>query len=78
MNIEKFTNRSREALMAAQQTAVEYKNSELVSLHLLAALFRQENGLVPSIIEKTGVSKQLFSTRLDAALQFHLRCTMSM
>ena len=38
-NFDKFTKRSQEALMAAQQTAVEYKNSELVSLHLLSALF---------------------------------------
>ena len=69
INIEKFTTRSREALMAAQQTAVEYKNSELVPLHLLSALFHQENGLVSSIIEKLGVALQLFGSRLDAALR---------
>ena len=68
INIEKFTNKSREALVAAQQLAVQYKNTELLSLHLLAALFRQENGLVPSIIEKTGVSSQLFDSRLENAL----------
>ena len=68
-NFDKFTKRSQEALMAAQQTAVEYKNSELVSLHLLSALFRQNEGLIPSIIEKVGVSVQLFGSRLDAALR---------
>ena len=51
VNIEKFTNKSREALMGAQQLAVEYKNPELVVLHLLTSLFRQENGLVASILE---------------------------
>ena len=68
MNIEKFTNKSREALASAQQLAVEYKNSELVTLHLLAALCRQEDGLIPSIIEKSGVSLQLFNSKLDSAL----------
>ena len=68
-SIEKFTNRSREALMAAQQTAVEYKNSELVSLHLLSALFHQDGGLIFSVIKKLGVSTELFSSRLASALR---------
>ena len=68
VNIEKFTNKSREALMGAQQLAVEYKNPELVVLHLLTSLFRQENGLVASILEKCGVNGNLFGIKLDKML----------
>ena len=45
MNLEKLTNKSREALVNAQQIATENRNSELKALHLLAALVRQEGGL---------------------------------
>ncbi len=68
MNAEKFTTKSREALVACQQIAQEYRNNELRAIHLLAALVRQENGLVPSILEKLGVSAKLFDPQIDTAL----------
>ena len=49
MNLEKLTNKTREALLAAQNIAMENSNSELRTLHVLAALARQDDGLVPSI-----------------------------
>ena len=42
MDLEKLTNKSREALVNAQQLAVAGNNSELKALHLLGALVRQE------------------------------------
>lgn len=51
MNLEKLTNKTREALLAAQNIAMENSNSELRNLHVLAALARQDDGLVPSILE---------------------------
>ncbi len=68
MNAEKFTTKSREALVSSQQIAQQYRNNELRAIHLLAALVRQENGLVPSILEKLGVSAKLFDGQLDNAL----------
>lgn len=68
MNAEKFTTKSREALLSSQQIAQEYRNNELRPIHLLAALVRQENGLVPSILEKLGVSAKLFDPQIDNAL----------
>ena len=67
-NADKFTTKSREALFASQQIAAEYKNSELLNIHVLAALFQQENGLVGSITEKLGVDRKLFASRLNSAL----------
>ena len=57
MNMEKLTNKSREALLEAQNIAVGNRNTELRDIHVLAALMRQEDGLVPSLLEKLGVSR---------------------
>ena len=42
MNMEKLTTKSREALMAAHNLAVENSNTELRNIHVLAALLRQD------------------------------------
>ena len=68
MNLEKLTNKSREALMNAQQLAVAGSNSELRALHLLGSLVRQEDGLAGSILEKLGIDRRLFTKQVDAAL----------
>ena len=58
MNMEKLTTKSREALMAAHNLAIENSNTELRNIHVLAALMRQEDGLVPSILEKLGINRR--------------------
>ncbi len=68
MNVEKFTTKSREALLGAQQVAREFGNNELRGLHLLAALLRQEDGLVPSILNQCGIQVKLFQNSLDEEL----------
>ena len=68
MNIEKFTNKSKEALMLAQQYAQELGNAEINSLHLLHALLNQNEGLIPSLIEKMGLSKSIFKNAVDDAV----------
>ena len=68
MDLEKLTNKSREALVNAQQLAVSGNNSELRALHLLGALIRQEDGLASSILEKLGVNRRLFMGQVDSAL----------
>ncbi|MDD5728216.1 MAG: ATP-dependent chaperone ClpB [Victivallales bacterium] len=55
MNIEKFTNKSKEALQAAHNDALERKHQELRPLHLLYALLHQEDGLISSLLRKMGV-----------------------
>ena len=68
MNPEKFTNKSREALISSQEIAREYGNNELVGLHLLAALLRQENGLAGSILTKCQIQLPLLEKQLEDAL----------
>ena len=68
MNPDKLTNKSRDALLNARQLAVELHNNELRVLHVLAALLADENGLVPSIFEKCGVSRAIFAAPLQNSL----------
>ncbi len=56
MNLDKLTKRSQEALAAAHADAVAMHHQELQPLHLLHALLQQEEGLVPALLERVGVS----------------------
>ncbi|MBD3332108.1 type VI secretion system ATPase TssH, partial [candidate division GN15 bacterium] len=55
MNLNKFTQRSIEAIQSAQQMAQEAQNPQVVPEHLLLALLQKEEGLVPQLIKKLGV-----------------------
>ena len=68
MNMEKFTTKSREALMESQNCAVKRGNNELRALHLLSALLDQKEGLVTSICSKLGVNTSLLAEQLGRAL----------
>ncbi len=68
MNLDKLTNKSREALFNARNIAVNSGNTELCSLHLLAALLNDDNGMAPSILEKCGINNKLFRTNLETEL----------
>ena len=68
MNMEKLTNKSREALLEAQNCAVQARNNELRAIHLLYALLNQREGLVSSIAAKLGVNVKLLSDQVARAL----------
>lgn len=55
MNIEQMTQKTREALQAAQRIAVEYSNNAVEQEHLLAALAQQQDGLIPQMLQTLGV-----------------------
>ncbi len=52
MNLERFTTRAQEALIAAQRLAEENGNPELDTAHILAALLSQPQGVVPQVVNK--------------------------
>jgi ATP-dependent Clp protease ATP-binding subunit ClpB len=56
MNAEKLTKKSQDAINSAHAIAVELNHQELQPLHLVAALIRQQEGLVPSLLQKLDVS----------------------
>ena len=64
MNAQNYTQKSLEAIQAAQKLTIENQNQQIEQIHLLAALLRQENGLVPQLLKKMGVTVE----SLDAAV----------
>ena len=55
MNTQKFTQKSIQAIMDAQSEAIERKHMQLEVEHIIYALFTQENGLIPRLVEKIGL-----------------------
>ena len=56
MNAQKMTQKSLEALQAAQSLAVEYENQALCPEHLFCALLSQQDGLIPQLFQKMGAA----------------------
>ncbi len=69
MNIEKFTNKSKEVLQSAHHFAVEHKHQELRPLHLFAAICGQKDGIIPSIFEKLKVDTSSLSEDIEKKLR---------
>lgn len=52
MNANKLTQRSMEAIQAAQGFVTEYQNNAIGQLHLMTALIGDESGLIAQLLEK--------------------------
>ena len=68
MNMEKFTQKSLEALQTAQSMAQENRNSYIEPEHLLYALVDQDGGLIPSLLGRMGVDCNGLLAELDTAI----------
>lgn len=55
MNVQKFTQKSLEAIQNAQSLYNEYGNAEMGQEHLLLALLQQDNGLIAQLMTKMGI-----------------------
>ena len=56
MNAEKLTQKSAEAIRAAQQTAQEYGHPQIEQIHLLWALLQDPEGLIPQLLAGMGIT----------------------
>ena len=68
MNTNQYTQKTLEALQAAQQLAVEYQHNALEPAHLLHALAAQENGLIPQLLQKLNVDPGSFAAAVAEKL----------
>ena len=68
MNIQKFTQKSMEAVNACEKLAMEYGNQELEQEHLLYGLLTIEDSLILKLIEKMEINKDYFLDRVKKAL----------
>ena len=69
MNINKFTQKSIQAVQGCERTAMEYGNQEIEQEHLLYALLTQEDSLILKLMEKMGIDKSLIVNRTEEALR---------
>jgi ATP-dependent Clp protease ATP-binding subunit ClpB len=65
MKLDKFTQKSQEAIFQAQQIASDLKHQAIEPAHLLLALIRQEEGIVPAIVTKVAGSVQALRAELQ-------------
>ncbi len=69
MNLEKYTQKSREAIFAAQRLAQELNHQTIEPAHLLLALLQQEEGVVPAIVTKIAGSTEALRNDLRNDLE---------
>ncbi|HKX60390.1 MAG TPA: Clp protease N-terminal domain-containing protein, partial [Verrucomicrobiae bacterium] len=68
MQPDRFTIKAQEAVQAAQQLAQERSHQQLDAEHLAMALIRQEDSLIPQLLQRLGVPLQPLTTDLEAEL----------
>jgi len=61
MNIQKFTQKSIEAINGCEKLAYDYGNQEIEQEHLLVSLLEQDEGLIPKLIEKMEINLEHFT-----------------
>ena len=68
MNAQKLTQKSLEAVQAAQDLAVSGGHIQIEPLQLLSALLSQQEGLIPSLLQKMGKDPRALSARVNTRL----------
>src|SRR3989339_1465148 len=61
----RFTNKAQEILQRAQEIAAEKNRPEITTLHLLLALFWQDDGLAPAVLEKQEIDFEQLTVKLE-------------
>jgi len=69
MNLEKYTQKSQEALLGAQRLAEEFNHQAIDPSHILLALLRQEDGVVPALVTKVAGSVLALRDELSNELE---------
>ncbi len=69
MDLNKYTQKSQEALLAAQNLAHELRHQSIEPAHILLALLRQEEGVVPAIVTKVAGSVLALRDELSRELE---------
>lgn len=69
MNIEKYTENARQAIVECQNIAVSEGNQEIQVEHLALALLMQRDGLIPKLINAMGIDPALIIGELEEEIQ---------
>ena len=69
MNINKFTQKSMEAVQGCEKLAYEYGNQEIDQEHFLYSLLNIEDSLIAGLIEKMGIDRNAFTRDVETLIQ---------
>ncbi|MBK8099665.1 MAG: ATP-dependent chaperone ClpB [Planctomycetes bacterium] len=75
MDMQKLTQKSQEALQAAQNLAVQHSHQQVDVGHLMLALATQQEGLVPRLLQRMEVQADAFASALEGELRRKPRVT---
>ncbi len=68
MRYDKLTIKAQEAIQSAETIAHKYNNAEISIEHLLYALLTQKDGVIPPLIDKLGVNKDMVISDTEKAI----------
>jgi len=68
MDLNRFTEKAQEALIQAQSLASEYSHGQIEGEHLLLALLRQSDGVVPQIVQGLGLQAPALAQQVEGDL----------
>jgi ATP-dependent Clp protease ATP-binding subunit ClpB len=68
MDLNRYTEKAQQAVLAAQSLAQESSHSQVEPIHLLAALLEQRDGVVPQLVAKAGVPAPQLAAQLQQIL----------
>lgn len=69
MNINKFTQKSMEAVNQCEKIAYDYGNQEIDQEHLLYSLLTIDDSLIANLLEKMDINKEMFIQNVETMLQ---------
>ncbi len=68
MDMNRFTEKARDALVQAQSLAGEHSHGQIEGEHLLLALLRQSDGVVPLVVQGLGLQAGMLAQQLEGEL----------
>ncbi|QDH35672.1 ATP-dependent chaperone ClpB [Porphyrobacter sp. YT40] len=68
MNLEKFTDRAKGFLQAAQTVAIRLNHQRITPLHIAKALLEDSEGMAAGLLQRAGGQPALAATAVDAGL----------
>ncbi|MBR3154425.1 MAG: ATP-dependent chaperone ClpB [Lachnospiraceae bacterium] len=77
MNIQKFTQKSMEAIQSLEKIAYDFGNQEVEQEHLLYALNEQEDSLIMKLVQKMDIEPQMYANAVRDALAARVKVSGS-
>lgn len=65
MDINRFTQKSQEAIGRAQELAIKYENPQVEDLHLFLAILEDSEGLIPRLVSFMGENTDLIKSDVE-------------